>query len=132
MLIQVALPVPLYSVFDYRVIGDEMPALGCRVRVPFGRRRLIGIVGAHVETSAATGLKSIEAVLDAEPVLDDGLLNLGYWLAQYYHYPLGDVFAVMLPTLVRQGAMLDFRQRFWRQVRPATAQDFSASAKINL
>ena len=129
MLIQVALPVPLYSVFDYRVIGDEMPALGCRVRVPFGRRRLIGIVVAHVETSAATGLKSIEAVLDAEPVLDDGLLNLGYWLAQYYHYPLGDVFAVMLPTLVRQGAMLDFRQRFWRQVRPATAQDFSPSAK---
>ena len=41
--------------------------------------------------------KTVLQVLDTEPVLDDGLMKLGRWIAQYYLAPIGDVFRGMLP-----------------------------------
>ena len=107
MFIQVALPVPIDSVFDYTIDG-VLPPIGARVRVPFGSRKLIGIVVAHAEqpSIAAQKLKAVLEVLDTEPLVDTPLLSLAQWLSRYYHYPLGDVLAVMLPTLLRQGAPL--------------------------
>lgn len=136
MLIQVALPVPLYQVFDYLVPDNlqsptNFPKIGSRVLVPFGRQKLIGIVVTHIEQSDISihKLKHILQVIDNEAIIDDNLLKLAHWLSQYYHYPLGDVFAVMLPTLVRQGKALTQPQDFWRVLRPATEHDFSKSAK---
>lgn len=131
MLIQVALPVPIDSVFDYRVVGDDLPAIGCRVKVPFGARKLVGIVVAHIEHSqlASEAIKPVSEIIDREPIVDKALLTLAYWLSSYYRYPLGDVFAVMLPTLIRQGITLDYRQLCWQKVREATEADFSTSAK---
>ena len=122
MLVQVALPVPLYRVFDYRLPAatqatptaepSALPAIGSRVEVPFGRQTLIGIVVAHIAAADSSvplnKLKSIYRCLDDEPILNAAMLKLAYWLARYYHYPLGDVFGVILPTLVRQGKPLDF------------------------
>lgn len=106
MLIQVALPVPLYTVFDY-IVPDNLPLpmLGCRVSVPFGSRTLVGIVVSHIEHSEFSfdKLKPIYQILDNSPILDQQMLDFAQWLSNYYHYPLGDVFAVMLPTLIRQG-----------------------------
>lgn len=136
MLIQVALPVPLYQVFDYLVPDNlqnptNFPKIGSRVLVPFGWQQLIGIVINHIEHSdiAIDKLKHILQVIDNEAIIDDNLLKLTHWLSQYYHYPLGDVFAVMLPTLLRQGKALNLPQDFWRVLRPATEHDFSKSAK---
>lgn len=136
MLIQVALPVPLYQVFDYLVPDNlqnptNFPKIGSRVLVPFGWQQLIGIVINHIEHSdiAIDKLKHILQVIDNEAIIDDNLLKLAHWLSQYYHYPLGDVFAVMLPTLVRQGKVLTQPQDFWRVLRPATEHDFSKSVK---
>jgi len=45
ILVQVAVPVPLFELFDYTLPADtRVPTAGCRVRVPFGSRELIGIV----------------------------------------------------------------------------------------
>ena len=121
MLLQVALPVPLYRVFDYSLPADtnalqnitsaHIPPIGSRVEVSFGRQTLIGIVIAHIAAADSdvplNKLKPINKCLDAEPILDTSMLKLAHWLARYYHYPLGDVLAVMLPTLVRQGKPLD-------------------------
>lgn len=130
MLIQVALPVPIDSVFDYRV-APPCPPIGSRVRVPFGNRKLVGITVGYVAHSdvPADKLKTVRDVLDNEAIIDDKLMQLAHWLADYYHYPLGDVFGVMLPTLIRQGMALQQPQSFWRVLRSATAQDFSPSAK---
>ena len=130
MFIQVALPVPINSVFDYTVDGI-LPPIGARARVPFGSRKLIGIVVAHAEqpSIAAQKLKAVLEVLDTEPLVDAPLLSLAQWLSRYYHYPLGDVLAVMLPTLLRQGAPLKtYQQIYWQPVREAVDTDFSASA----
>lgn len=133
MLVQVALPVPLYRVFDYSVPADfSLPKIGSRVEVSFGRQTLIGIVIAQIEPSASdvpmSKLKPINQCLDAEPIVDSAMLRLAYWLARYYHYPLGDVLAVMLPSLVRQGKPLDLLITHWRILPHVTDDDFHANA----
>ena len=140
MLVQVALPVPLYRVFDYSVPVDisalsnpSLPPIGCRVEVSFGRQTLIGIVVAHISEANSSvplnKLKSINKCLDAEPILEISMLKLAHWLARYYHYPLGDVLAVMLPTLVRQGKPLDLLITHWRILPHVNDDDFRANAK---
>ncbi len=131
MLVQVALPVPLYRVFDYSVpVGENLPAVGCRVEVSFGRQTLVGIVVSHVATTEVphNKLKSIHCRLDATPILNEHMLSLARWLARYYHYPLGDVLAVMLPSLVRQGKPLDLLITHWRILPHVTDDDFHANA----
>ena len=140
MLVQVALPVPLYRVFDYSLPADMraspdrlMPPIGSRVEVSFGRQTLIGIVIAHVskdESSVPVNkIKPINKCLDTDPILDPSMLKLAYWLARYYHYPLGDVLAVILPSLVRQGKPLDLLITHWRILPHITDDDFRANAK---
>ncbi len=133
MLVQVALPVPLYRVFDYGVPVDfVLPNIGSRVEVSFGRQTLIGIVVAHIAQTASdvpvNKLKAINSCLDAEPIVDANMLKLAHWLARYYHYPLGDVLSVMLPSLVRQGKPLDLLITHWRILPHVTDADFHANA----
>jgi primosomal protein N' (replication factor Y) len=93
----VALPVPLDMVFTYRVPADAAPIIGGRVLVPFRQQRLTGIVvGLHDRKPSVT-TKKILGVLDPAPVLDDHLLRLARWIADYYLAPIGEVFRTMLP-----------------------------------
>jgi len=103
--IQVAVPGPLARLFDYLPDADHVPPPGVRVRVPFGGSRRVGIVvGSAERASVATSrLRRVGAVLDSEPVVDDELLRLGRWAAGYYHHPLGEVLASMLPAPLRRG-----------------------------
>ncbi|MGP5550752.1 primosomal protein N' [Psychrobacter namhaensis] len=140
MLVQVALPVPLYRVFDYSLPAETsvsphvlLPQIGSRVEVSFGRQTLIGIVIAHISEADSSvplnKLKPINQCLDAEPILESSMLTLAFWLARYYHYPLGDVLAVILPSLVRQGKPLDLLITHWRILPHVTDDDFRANAK---
>jgi primosomal protein N' (replication factor Y) len=96
--IEVALPVPLARNFTY--VSSVLVEQGKRVRVPFGRRRLIGVVLGPSQEKDLEGieLKEIEAVLDETPILSPKLLKLGFWMSQYYLHPLGEVFKTMLPA----------------------------------
>lgn len=105
--VRVALDTPLRRLFDYLPPPDRAPPkIGARVRVPFGRQRLVGVVAAHASHSdlPAAKLKTILQVIDDEPVLDERVMELANWAAQYYHHPLGEVLSVALPRLAREGA----------------------------
>ena len=41
--------------------------------------------------------KNLISVLDSAPVLDEPLIRLGQWIADYYLAPVGEVFRTMLP-----------------------------------
>ena len=112
MILQIALDMPLRRVFDYRAPAtpsgaapQEAPRLGTRVRVPFGRRQMVGIlVGIAAQSSIAPGkLKSAVEILDRQPILDPVTLDLLRWAADYYHHPIGEVFAAALPASLRAG-----------------------------
>lgn len=81
--------------------------VGCRVRVPFGKRELIGIVWQLDPTDAhPTTLKSVIAVLDQVPLFGAEITQLLSFAADYYHYPLGEVLVSALPALLREGKPL--------------------------
>jgi len=93
----VALPVPLDMAFTYRVPADTAPIVGGRVLVPFRQQRMTGIVVELHDRKPSVQIKNLISVLDFAPVLDEQLLHLGRWIADYYLAPIGEVFRTMLP-----------------------------------
>jgi primosomal protein N' (replication factor Y) (superfamily II helicase) len=99
----IALPVPLDATFTYRVTSGNglpnggQPVIGGRVLVPFREQRLSGVVVALHDREPSVKTKSVLQVLDSAPVLDESLMRLGKWIADYYLAPLGEVFRTMLP-----------------------------------
>jgi len=109
LICQVALPTPLRRLFDYlpppRTPEDAL-APGIRVRVPFGSRRLTGVlVGTSQRTHVPRDrLKEMEALLDTSPLLPADLLELLRWAWTYYHHPPGETLSTALPVLLRRGS----------------------------
>jgi primosomal protein N' (replication factor Y) len=93
----VALAVPLDTVFTYRVPEGLAPMVGGRVLVPFRQQRLSGIVVELHDRKPSVTTRDVLGVLDATPVLDEALLRLGRWIADYYLAPPGEVLRTMLP-----------------------------------
>ena len=93
----VALPVPLDTAFTYRVPEGMQPVIGGRVLVPFRQQRMSGVVIGLHDRAPKVQAKNILSVLDAAPVLDTQLLQLGKWISDYYLAPPGEVFRTMLP-----------------------------------
>jgi len=93
----VALPVPLDMAFTYRIPADATPVVGGRVLVPFRQKRMSGIVVEVHDREPSVTTKNIISVLDPASVLDEQLLRLGRWIADYYLAPIGEVFRTMLP-----------------------------------
>ena len=86
-------------VFTYRVPEAFPLAAGCRVMVPFRRKRLVGIVTELHDRAPKVEAKDVFTALDEAdaPALSDELLRLGKWISEYYLAPLGEVFRTMLP-----------------------------------
>ena len=95
----VALPVPLERSFTYALplTLHHRAQPGCRVVAPFGSRRLTGVILRVHDDPPRNEARPILSLRDAEPVLDDDLLHLGKWMAEYYCAPLGEVLKGMLP-----------------------------------
>lgn len=102
---QIALPVPIAKTFDYLIPAGMQVVTGCRVRVTFGRRRMVGIVvnTCNESTFKLSELKPLEACLDATTIFQPVIWKLLTWAADYYHYPIGEVLFHALPMLLRQG-----------------------------
>ncbi|MFT7261523.1 MAG: primosomal protein N' (replication factor Y), partial [Glaciecola sp.] len=128
--IQVAIAVPMSQLFDYKIdnaiatesamieLSSGEPAftassvarsdnnglLGCRVLVPFGPRKCVGIVlRVDVESDyEISKLKSVIEILDRSPVCSEQMLTLGQWMSEYYHYPIGEVLHTLLPAALRK------------------------------
>jgi primosomal protein N' (replication factor Y) len=99
MYCDVSLPVPLDQAFTYRLPETMQPRVqpGCRLLVPFGPRKLTGMVLTLRPDAPDGPIKDAFRLVDEEPVLNAELLSLGRWIAQYYCAPLGEVLRSMTP-----------------------------------
>ncbi len=110
--LKIAIKTPLYRVFDYlppKEIDPHQLAPGTRVRVPFGRRSVVGLVW---EPPGAPGvardkLRAVQSVLDSTPVLDASCMRLLHFASDYYQHAPGDVVAAALPQLLKEGRDFD-------------------------
>lgn len=95
--VDVALPLPVQSAFSYRVPGEgPLPERGVRVVVPFGARRVIGMVTGPSATPPES-LKDVLDVVDEAPLPPPPLLDLVDWMAGYYLAPPGECCRLIVP-----------------------------------
>ncbi|OGT31820.1 MAG: primosomal protein N' [Gammaproteobacteria bacterium RIFCSPHIGHO2_12_FULL_35_23] len=111
-ILSIALPVPLYRLFDYYC---DLPKTslqnGCRVIVPFGNRKMVGIIW-EIKSETAQPLHKLKAIcehLEIEPVLSKQFLFYCKWLSDYYHYPLGEVCFNLLPNLLKKPSLPELK-----------------------
>jgi len=125
-IVRVALDVPLYRCFDYLAPGAGRAAIGCRAVVPFGRRRLVGVIVALVDASdvPAGQLKPVDEILP-EPRLPADWFRLAEFCAAYYQAPLGEVMLAALPGGLKR---LDPPQRRGTKAAPPAAAAAAAPA----
>ena len=113
VLVSVAVQVPVTGSFDYRCPASSAPRPGSRVEIPFGRRDLVGIVTADprepAESEPLDRYRPLHRVIDAEPLLSSSMMGLGRWIADYYHHPIGEVLAALLPVNLRRGEPAQLR-----------------------
>ncbi len=95
----VALPVPVDQAFTYHLPETLQHRVkpGCRLSVPFGSRKLVGVVLHTYDDPPGVVARDAFTLLDEEPVLDSGLIALGKWIAAYYCAPIGEVLRTMVP-----------------------------------
>jgi primosomal protein N' (replication factor Y) len=137
MIFQIAIDTPLRRVFDYLPPSDvasgsvNAPPLGVRVRVPFGRQRLIGILVGIASRSAiaSTKLKAITEILDQLPVYDPVTFDLLRWAAEYYHHPVGEVYAAALPINLRSGQAVAESTEVWQITEQGHAEVATPSSR---
>jgi primosomal protein N' (replication factor Y) len=130
-IISVALPIPKRQLFDY-LVADEIPRIGARVRVSFGPRKLIGVVWEINQESTweISKLKSIQEVIDQEPIFDATQRKLCSWLAQYYKHPIGDVVQSAMPVALRKGeSSLPKPMEFWTLSEQGKATELSSLSR---
>ena len=131
-ILKVAINVPLARYFDYLPpAGCPVVAAGTRVRVPFGRQRVVGLVMADDARSELprSKLKRAEAVLDDEPLVSEESRWLIRFTSDYYHHPIGEVAAAALPVMLRKGSDLYPTLTFLAASDAGAAADIDALAK---
>ncbi|SDE77800.1 replication restart DNA helicase PriA [Variovorax sp. CF079] len=123
--IDVAVQTPAHS-----ALGDvlsyasaETPAIGSLLRVPLGRREVLGVAWAvhALEDGAAPAmeLKPVAAVLDGLPPLNDAWRDLVAFAARYYQRSLGEIALAALPPQLRDLSAVQLARRLKRQAVPA-------------
>lgn len=104
--VEVALPLPPRRTFTYRLQPgqSERISLGSRVMVPFGNRMLTGYaVVLHTALDPELGIdessvKNVSEVLDETPLVNEEILALTKWTADYYAASWGEMLKASLPA----------------------------------
>ena len=96
---EVSLPVPLDRAFTYEIPAPLRHRLqaGCRVMVPFGPKKLAGVVLRVHGDKPEIQTRQVLRLLDEEPAIDAQMLRLAQWISAYYCAPLGEVLRGMTP-----------------------------------
>ncbi|HVK54345.1 MAG TPA: primosomal protein N' [Burkholderiales bacterium] len=101
---KVALDIPLDRLFDYLASDASAEDVGRRILVPFGGRKLVGVIHNVAQTSDLPAEKlrpAIQIFRDALP-LDSHALAMFEFCRNYYHHPIGEVIMNALPPGLRR------------------------------
>ncbi|KJJ39465.1 replication restart helicase PriA [Aequorivita vladivostokensis] len=128
--IDAILPIPLKQTFTYSVNKDEAAFLkqGMRVAVPFGKSKVYtGIVyQVHDQPPVGYETKSIDHILDEEPIITSIQMKHWEWLAGYYMCSLGEVIKAALPGafLLESETIIKLSSRNFQQEESLSDDEF--------
>ena len=103
-LVDVAIPLPIKDPYTYR-ISEELAKniqIGCRVRVPFRNRSIVGYAVGLDSQKSIEKTKDITEVVDSEPIISDHLLRLAKWMSEYYFSSWGEAISNMVPKYLKK------------------------------
>jgi primosomal protein N' (replication factor Y) (superfamily II helicase) len=100
VLVDIALPVPLFRTFTFEVddARAHLARRGMRAVVPFRGRKLLGVILGPAEPREGMKIKRVAELPDTEPVVADTLISLAEWMGRYYVVPVGLVLRTILPV----------------------------------
>lgn len=104
LFVNVLLPLPVPGYFTYRVPFDlnESVAVGKRVVVQFGKKKVYtALIQSISEKAPAVETKYILGVLDLHPVACEYQFRLWEWIAGYYCCTVGEVMNAALPSALK-------------------------------
>lgn len=123
MIARVTLEIALRRELDY-LIPDELEhriEVGSRVQVPFGPRKVLGVVTAVAEQSEFANLKSILKVIGAQSLVTPNVLQLARWMADYYCCAPEIALKSVLPEAVRR-EQAGWHERLYVRLLPTTGE----------
>jgi len=114
-IVQVAIKVPFADTLDYQLSGHiSNDLIGRRVRVPLGKNKLlVGVIINIKKSSDYKQLKTVDAVLDEQPLLNKNNLKLITKAAAYYQVSLGEMLMTALPAWFRKTDNPPIPQETW-------------------
>ena len=123
MIARVSLEIALRREFDYSIPAELVRKVdvGTRVQVPFGPRKVLGIVTAVAEESAMVTLKPIIKVIGEQSLVTPKVLRLARWIGEYYCCAPEIALKSVLPEAVRKEDA-GWRERLFVRVLPVTGE----------
>src|SRR5450755_2449669 len=123
MIARVSLEIALRKEFDYSIpaeLGGQVE-VGSRVQVPFGPRKILGVVTAVAEESGRANLKPILKVIGAQTLVTPKVLKLARWIGEYYCCAPETALKSVLPEAVRKEDA-GWRERLFVRVLPVSGE----------
>jgi primosomal protein N' (replication factor Y) (superfamily II helicase) len=123
MIARVSLEIALRKEFDY-LIPAELAGqvdVGSRVQVPFGPRKILGVVTAVAEESGHANLKPILKIIGAQTLVTPKVLKLARWIGEYYCCAPETALKSVLPEAVRKEDA-GWKERLFVRVLPVAGE----------
>ena len=123
MIARVSLEIALRKEFDYSIPAELAGQIdvGSRVQVPFGPRKILGVVTAVAEESGHANLKPILKVIGAQTLVTAKVLKLARWLGEYYCCAPEIALKSVLPEAVRKEDA-GWRERLFVRALPVSGE----------
>ena len=123
MIARVSLEIALRKEFDYLIpaaLAGKVD-VGSRVQVPFGPRKILGVVTAVAEESGQANLKPIIKVIGTQTLVTPKVLKLARWIGEYYCCAPEIALKAVLPEAVRSEDA-GWRERLMVRLLPASGE----------
>ena len=123
MIARVSLEIALRKEFDYLIppgLAGQIE-VGSRVQVPFGPRKILGVVTAVAEESGHANLKPILKVIGTQTLVTPKVFKLARWIGEYYCCAPEIALKSVLPEAVRKEDA-GWRERLFVRALPASGE----------
>jgi primosomal protein N' (replication factor Y) len=123
MIARVSLEIALRKEFDYSIPAELAGQIdvGSRVQVPFGPRKILGVVTAVAEESGQANLKPILKIIGTQTLVTPKVLKLARWIGEYYCCAPEIALKSVLPEAVRKEDA-GWRERLFVRVLPFSGE----------
>ena len=100
--LKVAIDVPLNQLFDYLPNEDSF-SIGQYVTIPFGRRKMIGVI-CEISLNSDIHPSKLKSVIKVDPeiIFDVQMFKLLTFVSKYYHYPIGQTIMSVVPSRLKK------------------------------